>query len=245
LDKVAKSNNRIYNIYEGLPANYNPSKIKRLINSLSKKAVPLKEQNSIYYKNEKSYITGIITNIHDVESLMEMRSHIDLVTNPTTRRILEEVLFDSLEIRPYCEVKEFPVQFDKEGNLLIRNIKRINFNGEYAKSHRLLKEYEKSRNVEGMKYELSKLWMMNCLIEDKINPCNGKKSKATDDDFKARANILNDFRHYMEVVMKLDPDFNFTEYYDNSPFSSATMKISGPTLDFMGKMIGSFLKSIV
>lgn len=244
-DKIAKSNNRIYNVYEGLATSYNASKIKRLVNALSRKAVPIKEQNSIYYKNENTYISGIIANINDVDFLMEMRSHIDLVNNPTTRKILEEVLFDALDIRAYCEVKEFPVQFDKEGNLLIRNLKRINFNAEYAKSHRLLKGYEKSKNVEGMKYELSKLWMMNCLIEDKINPANGKKSNATDDDYKARANILNDFKYYMEIVMKIDPDFNFTEYYDNSPFSSATMKINGPTLDFMGKMIGSFLKSIV
>ena len=244
-DKVAREEKRIYNVYEGLASKYDGLKIKKLINSLTTKAIPLKEQNHLYYRNETSYITGLITNIDNISIIMEMRNHIDLVHNPLNRKILEEVLFNRLEVQAYCEAKEFPVQFDKEGNLIIKNLKKLNFDSEFAKSHKLLKEYNKSNNLDGIKYELSKLWMMNCIIEEKINPSNGKESSATDKDYSSRANILNDFKYYMGIVMKSEPSFNFTEYYDNSPFSSASTKINRPTLTFMGKMIKNFVKSLV
>ena len=41
------------------------------------------------------------------------------------KNILENVLFNAIDVVPIGEVKEFPIQFDKDGNLLIKNLKKI------------------------------------------------------------------------------------------------------------------------
>ncbi|MCK9198935.1 MAG: hypothetical protein M0P49_04965, partial [Bacilli bacterium] len=58
---------------------------------------------------------------------------------------------------------------------------------------------------------------------------------------KARAKILNDFNKYLKVVLKDDVEFNFTEYYNDSPFSDATTKINASTLKYSGDLIKSIL----
>lgn len=248
LDRAMSSENRIYNLYKGLHSKYNSESIERLINALSGKAKPLKESNSKYYSNENAFITGIINNIDNVDSLLEMRNHIDIVKDKNIKSLLEKIVFDSISIKALGEAKEFPIQFDKDGNLFIKNLKKIDYESEYAKSHKLLKEYKKSNNYEGIKYELSKLWMMLCMIEDKLN---SKKFNdlpsiacASSIEHKAKAKITNDFKYYLEEVIKNEPSFNFTEYYDTSPFSSAVTKINTSTLVFMSNIIKKFIKSI-
>ena len=243
INKIMTKENRIYSIYDDLASKYNSSKIGRLINSLSSRATPLRENNRVY-NNETEYIMEVIHNIYNIPVLLEMKDHIDVVRNKNTRDILNNMLFDSITIRPYCEAKEFPIQFDKNGNLILKNLKKLDYEAEYAKSHKLLKEYKKMGNIEGIKYEISKLWMMNCMIEEKLNSKKFKDlpSIAVECHHKARAKILNDFQYYLKEVIKQEPDFNFTEYFDKSPFSSATTKINSSTMSFVSKLIKSFIK---
>lgn len=129
---------------------------------------------------------------------------------------------------PVLEVKEFPVQFDEDGNLLIKNIKRIDFEKEYSNAHRLLMAYDKNKNTEGMKYELAKLQFLNDILENHIY--YDKKSIKKDYYVKVRARILNDFNKYLSVLLKLEPLFVFGEYYQSTPFSDAVIKIRSSTL---------------
>ena len=101
INKAAINEKRIYSVYRGIASSYDAAKTERLVQALMKNAKPLKE--FFYFIDETSYLTGIITNINNPVVLKQMQPHIDLVTNKTTRRILEEVLFDSLTIKPYCE----------------------------------------------------------------------------------------------------------------------------------------------
>lgn len=105
INKAATNEKRIYSVYRGLASKYDPSRVKNLIDSLSRNATPLKE-NSVYLRDETSYIAGIISNINNIPFLREMKDHISLVKNPNTRRLLEEGLFNCLEIKPYCEYNE-------------------------------------------------------------------------------------------------------------------------------------------
>lgn len=240
-----EKNNKIYNIYAGFASQYNKKKVDSLIKSLSKIAKPLKEN---HYISEAAYIHDVAININNLDKLKELKCYSSIVNNTTTRRILETV-FDNIEISYFKEAKEFPVQFDKDGNLFIRNFKKINYEAEFAKSHRLLKEYLKSKNIDGMKYELSKLWMMNCKLEEVIYSEKFKKMAKNEIDnsmeFKARAKILNDFKYYLSEVMKMDNEFNFTDYYENTPFSDSTAKINAPTIKYTTDMIKKFITSIV
>ncbi|MCK9198739.1 MAG: hypothetical protein M0P49_03970 [Bacilli bacterium] len=139
------------------------------------------------------------------------------------------------------EAKEFPVQFDKDGNLLIRKMKSLDFENEYAQIHKLMLVYAEKNNPEAIKYELSKLWFMNILLEKKIYTKGKNTDEQLDSYHKARAKILNDFNKYLKVVLKDDVEFNFTEYYNDSPFSDATTKINASTLKYSGDLIKSIL----
>ena len=50
-------------------------------------------------------------------------------------------------------------------------------------------------------------------------------------NMKTRARVLNDFNKYIKVVLKAQPDFNFGEYYEQSPFYPHTIEITGSTVN--------------
>lgn len=151
-----------------------------------------------------------------------------------------ESIIDKYTIESIVETKEFPVQFDKDGNLLIKNIKRINYNAEYNKSHKLLKEYEKTGNIDGMKYEISKLWFMYHLLEKIKHEKNltREELKTVND---SRARIYNDFQKYLNIIQSKEKDFNFNRYYEESPFSDSAYKFNASTLKFTK----DFIKSLI
>lgn len=151
----------------------------------------------------------------------------------TSKPIVEQWL-------PVQEAKSIPIQFDKDGNLLIKNYKnnKLDINEEYWKSHKLLLNYSKNvkANEEAMKYELAKLWFLNIILESKIY-----RNKDEDDinDYQViRARVLNDFNKYIKMI----PGFNFTEYYNNSPFSDTTIKIDNHTIKYSIKYLRDILK---
>ena len=129
---------------------------------------------------------------------------------------------------------------DKDGNILLKKHENVDFMSIYSNSHILLKQYVKSGNLGGIKYELCKLWMMKLLTDkiiygkDKILPTS--KQKITDAK-KARAFILNDFKTYLDIVLKSDPEFNFTEYFDNTQFGVEVYKIDNRLVKAIKKFI--------
>ena len=196
----------------------------------------------MYFENEFNYIHGIINNICDVNALNTLKEYSHLITNEKLRNALHEHLF--VEIKPYAEAKEFPIQFDMDGNLLIRNLTRLNYEMEYAKSHKLLREYLNNANIDGIKYELAKLWMLNISIENKIYSRKHITPEAIGNYNKARAKILNDFKYFLNELLKLEPDFNFTSYYEASPFSSTTTKVSHSTMSGFSNLVKTFIKPL-
>lgn len=103
LRRYAKKNRKVYTLYEGPISKYNPAKIDNMLNKLILRAKPIKEVSSFYYSDERSFIRGIISNLNDPLSLMEMENHIDIVKNPNIRNILEHNIFSVLRIEPYAE----------------------------------------------------------------------------------------------------------------------------------------------
>lgn len=127
------------------------------------------------------------------------------------------------------EAAEFPVQFSKDGDLLIKKIGRMDYEKEYRDAHRLLQQYHKADNVEGMKYELAALWFINLMLErDIYNNKDGKEKEYQ----KCRARVLNDFNNYMGIVLQYDKKFNFKEYFESTPFNTAVIKINHSTLKY-------------
>ena len=130
--------------------------------------------------------------------------------------------------------KSIGFEFDARGNLFVKNfLKNKSYQSIYMESHRLLMEYDRVKNIEGMKYELAKMYYLNLKIsEDLIKQDRTKKDKEL---VKIRARVLNDFHKYLKVVLKNDKQFNFSNYYQRSEFCDDSFVITAPTLKHAGK----------
>lgn len=136
------------------------------------------------------------------------------------------------------EIKELPVKLDSEGSIYIKPIKGLDSEAEYQASHKLLRSYENNKNLEGIKYELCRLWFLDNYIESRLSSNTKNKVELT----KTRARILNDFYKYLDMVCKEEKDFNFIEYYNESPFSDNYIKIDNDTLKGGFKVIKDILR---
>ena len=115
----------------------------------------------------------------------------------------------------------------------------ISYGDEIDDSSELLTMYKNTSNIEGAKYELSKLWFLIDSIEKKMN--KRPDSKTYNDLTKNRATAINIFKQNIEWVMKVDKTFNFAEYYHNTPFSDNSVKITNNTLKYSYKALKSFM----
>ena len=135
------------------------------------------------------------------------------------------------------EVKQFPIEFDKDGNLIIYKARTgsLSYGDEIDDSVQLLETYRNQSNIEGIKYELAKLWYINDCIEKEL------KKRLKNEQYKelidTRAVCLNVFKLNLDFVMKAEKGFNFSDYYNSTPFSDSSIKITSNTLKYTMKAI--------
>jgi hypothetical protein len=130
-------------------------------------------------------------------------------------------------IYPVLMEAKFPVQFNKDGDVLLTNT-LVDFDREYSASHKLLLQYAKVGNSEGMKYELARLYYMNYILERRLY--HNKSLPNKEKNIKTRARVLNDFNKYLKYVLEKEPGFNFSEYYEQSIFYPHTVEVKYHTL---------------
>ena len=156
-----------------------------------------------------------------------------------TEQVFQEIT-SLLTPTPVILEKKFPIEFTKEGDLVIELIKSLE--QQYQEAHRLLKSYDET-NLEGIKHELARLYYVNYEIEKKI-----KKMKKDDENYKKlidlRARVLNDFKKYFKIVIKQEPDFDFAAYYQKSEYYNGNIIIDNSVLKFTGGLIKKFLESL-
>lgn len=150
-----------------------------------------------------------------------------------------QTIVNKLRKSSIVEAKSTPLQFDDNGDLLyIKDIKDIQ--EEYNKSHKLLLNYDKTGNYEAMKSELYKLWYLNLLLERKIY----NKKKSNKEYYDMRSRILNDFNKYLKKVNQNDPEYIFSDGYNQSQYNDSIYKVHSSTLKYGIKyaksMIGLF-----
>lgn len=249
-EKYAKENKKIYILYDGLVGKFKGSRIKSIIKRISSKAEPIKESFSVKYLDPIYTTLTMIDSCHSVGMLREFDEKLDKANlSPDAMKIYETMLKPCIYAEAYFnEAKDLPVKFDQDGNLFIKNIKKRDYEAEYAKSHKLLKKYEEAKNVNGIKYELCRLWAMNTVIEEKLHSDKFKSLPSTaiasSKEAKARAKILNDFNYYMSKALKYDPEFNFQEYYNESPFNDAVLKIDKNTVRWSAQLAKTIMTAL-
>lgn len=230
-DFTPKNNEFIYKVYEGTVKDFNPneSNFKNKI-KLLRNTVKVSYKNSVINKEQ----IAAAANSDDLKEIREAFYGVDLSNNT--------------ELLPYIETqlcileKAFPIKMDEDGNLIIKNFKKIDFEKEYYKSHAILMMYVQNNNKDGIKYELAKQWCLYLGIEEKLHGNKELPQEEMKYLYKIRAKILNDIKTNIKVILKDEPEFNFSEFYDTSPFSKATTKVDKSLLKFAGAIIRSILR---
>ena len=75
------------------------------------------------------------------------------------------------------------------------------------------------------------------IIKERLSKNNKHKSK----DIKTRARVLNDFNKYLTILLKNQPRFNFSEYYEASPFYHNSIEIDKNTVKYTTDLLRSML----
>lgn len=131
------------------------------------------------------------------------------------------------------EMKKFPVEFDKDGNLIIYKCStgNVDFDEEIDNSVTLLETYRNTNNEDGMKYELAKMWYIIAELEKRM-----KKRNVPVEDYnklvRQRSVAMNVFKTNFKHMSSLDKNFNFAAYYNSTPFSNNGVKITNSTLRY-------------
>lgn len=136
---------------------------------------------------------------------------------------------------------KLPIEIDGEGNITFHKLGKPDYASVFAESHRLLVLYAEQDNIDGMKYELAKLWVCIKGIETKIYKGTKLHAEEKKQLINTRALIINDFKKYMKVVLEKDPSFNFEQYYKESEFNNAVFKISKFTLKGITALVKELL----
>ena len=186
-----------------------------------------------------------IANLHNVKptvyKLFEGKA-IDYNVN-RIEKILDKMYSKAKPIKEVTllEAKEFPIQFNDEGDLLISKKEKIDFLAEYNKSKKLRQSYVKYKNLEGLKYECCKMWYINTILMKLLDDKNLSHSDREDYN-NYRSKILTEFSQYLKEIQKIDKSFNFGSYYETTPFSNTKIKINGSTIKYTTKLMKFIFK---
>ena len=55
---------------------------------------------------------------------------------------------------------------------------------------------------------------------------------------------MNDFKKYLNIILKEEPNFNFTEYFNKSDYYDGSISVDTNTLKWSGKILKSLIKPI-
>lgn len=242
--------NKIIEVFSDIATKYDGKKVKKKISTLLKNNIKSIEESHI---NEASFINDKNQTVpkkcpecgSDVGVFLQgepiyrctnkkCKKYFGVVKPPKHKSIKEQTSILN-------EVKQFPVEFDEDGNLIIYKARTgsISYGDEIDDSVQLLESYRNSSNIEGIKYEISKLWYINDCIEKKL------KKRLKNEQYKklidTRAVCLNAFKFNLDFLMKYEKGFNFSDYYNSTPFSDNSIKITSNTLKYTLKTISNII----
>ena len=211
----------------GLVEHISSNKVKKYFNDINYK-------NSYIVRMDDKELNIDILKYNDMRYLTKWDQEVDIKYMKDHGMIKEHYSY-------FNEVKKFPVEFDDDGNLTIYKCRmgNISYGDEIDDSVQLLESYRNTSNAEGIKYELARLWFIISDIEKKMT--KRIDSKTYDGYVRNRATAMNVFKTNLEYLMKIDNTFNFAEYYNTTPFSDNSIKITNNTLKYSFKALKKFI----
>ena len=222
-DFVSIKKPKVFKVYEGLVRNYKDRKVEFTILRI----FSLTSDNDVRYSNVVEAVSGLLLDTSRItlnESAIQVLDEINTLMTPIA--VIQE--------------RKAPFEINEKGDLVINFIKPLE--QQYQEAHRLLKLYGEN-NIEGTKHELARLFYINYRIEKKV-----KKIDKEDKNYKRlinlRARVLNDFTKYFKIVLKKEPNFDFTEYYKKTEYYDGNIIIDNKIVKATAKMIEAFLRML-
>ena len=230
--------NKFIKIEEGKIKDYNPKKTERKVKAIMDKYYAGGNENSGHVEGgahpEKSVMRGLQIREMQETNLLESWFEFD-----------KYALDDSLFVNETFNIAKntLPIEIDKDGNVVIHKLGAPDYPSIFAESHKLLLSYAKVHDVEGMKYELAKLWTCIRGIESKLyGPKGSELDKAERKKLiDTRALMINDFKKYLKVVIEIEPNFNFEHYYKDSDYNSNIIRLTRNSVKGIALLIKSLL----
>ena len=229
--------NKFIKIEEGKIKDYNPKKTERKVKAIMDKYYAGGNETSGHMsgsKPEKSIMRGLQIREMQETNLLESWFELD-----------KYALDDGLLM---CETfniakNTLPIEIDKDGNVVIHKLGAPDYPSIFAESHKLLLSYAKVQDVEGMKYELAKLWTCIRGIEAKLYGPKSSDLEKTERKklIDTRALMINDFKKYLKVVIENEPNFNFEHYYKESDYNSNIIRLTRNSVKGIALLIKSLL----
>lgn len=150
--------------------------------------------------------------------------------NPWSRVILEcqLSLMDESAVDEFIQyLKSFKIRFNKNGDIVVTRREYDQLDSHFRNSLKMIKAYEKSGNLTGVKDELCKIHYMIELINRYYlrNDVKNLKANAREvrkDMLDLRSVMLNVFQQHLQYVTTHEPKWNFQQYYDNSKYGKNT-----------------------
>lgn len=216
---------RIFHLYEGKANAYDSIEIQKKIHALM-----------VNNKNKKLSIES--SRIHEINDIYILKQSNLISDNIVCQEIFNEV-DNLLNISSVFVEMDFPINIDDDGSLLIAF--PHNYYKEYEKCHLLLKTYKEYDNIDGIKYELAKMYFLLYKYEllklDKM-PDGPIRKKMIDN----RARVINDYKTYLSYILEKDNTFNLSEYIQNTPYDPNRLRITKNTYRSIAKIIKSYLE---
>jgi len=139
-------------------------------------------------------------------------------------------------------IKSFKVRLDKDGNILITRREYDQLYSHFKESLRLIKTYEETGDVAGVKDELCKIKYMIELINQYYLREDTKNFRDTAKDVRKdmldlRSVMMNAFRQHLKWVTLHDSKFNFQRYYDNHSKYGKNVTIPKKVVSDVGRVV--------
>lgn len=130
----------------------------------------------------------------------------------------------------------FKIRFKPDGSVVISRREYNNLNQHFKNSHKMIQAYQKAGNAEGMKSELARIYYMSEIISKYYLHNTSADKDVVKDMADLRSVMINVIHYTVKEITKLEPDFNFQEYYASTKYSS-DIEIPKTAVQAIGKSI--------
>lgn len=134
----------------------------------------------------------------------------------------------------------------KDGDIKFKLNPKKSYMDEYSENHKILIENFKAENYDGLKVNLAFHFALINHIERDLhfydkNKFNKLSTNVRSDAEKARMFAMNDFKTYMRELLKKEPSFDFTKYYQEGDFGKTIVEFKNEEIQGIKRLFQTIM----